>query len=181
MADGLRSNRRNAGPRFVLCGGGLTRPLRGRSRLERQRFMVWLNSLFLKSSNPTIRRRAIEAIKTPEAPRALDLINESLRDEDATVRRAAALALEQVSDTKAINCLIATLLQDPAGEVREAAAAVLGRVKSARATHALARALDDRHDAVRISAAAALRAINWQPANSQEQGLYEVALGKPQA
>ena len=83
--------------------------------------MVWWNTLRLKSSNPEVRRKAVESLDAAGDARSLELLLAVTGDEDAQVRCAAIKGLGQVRDDQSIIAL-ATALQDPDSGVREAAA-----------------------------------------------------------
>jgi len=110
------------------------------------------------------RRAAANAfIEIPDR-RALAPLVTALRDDDAAVRRNAALALGEFEDTRPqseLDAIVEPLLgalDDPTPLVRASAASALGRMKSALATEPLDRLRrDDADELVRRTAAAVLR------------------------
>ena len=141
--------------------------------------MVFWNRLKLSSHNPEVRRKAMEALDATDA-RAQELLLAGLDDEDGGVRCAAAKVLSQNKDGHYADALIAAL-HDPSPEVREAVAGGLARVGNERAHRPLARLLTDSHPGVRSAAAGALRRLGWRAATTDEQVLFDVALGHARA
>ena len=83
---------------------------------------------------------------------------EDLKTENIRVRNAAAKALGNIGDPRAIDSLIATL-SDKAAFVRYAAAEALGKIGDQRAVDPLIEAAKDEDDFVRKSAVTALGEI----------------------
>src|SRR5690242_19715368 len=79
--------------------------------------MVWWNNLRLKSKDPETRRKAIESLDLEAGldPQKFELLAACLRDEDAQVRGAAAIALGGYKDPRAVELLI-PLLSDSNAE-----------------------------------------------------------------
>ena len=74
------------------------------------------------------------------------------------MRQAAAVALGEINNTKAVEPLIKAL-RDPYPEVREAAALALGQLGDPRAADALNEALQDADQRVQKAAERALQEI----------------------
>ncbi|RKZ92609.1 MAG: hypothetical protein DRR19_03725 [Candidatus Parabeggiatoa sp. nov. 1] len=93
-------------------------------------------------------------------PRALELLIQRLSDkgENKPVRQAAALALGQIKDTRAVAPLIQQLA-DKESEVRQAAILALGQIKDTRAVEPLIQRLGDQASEVRQAAADALQIV----------------------
>jgi len=94
-------------------------------------------------------------------PEMLTRLVERLEDSDARVRSAAATALGESSDGRAVEPLVRAL-QDPVWSVRAAAASALGALGDARAIPALESATDDIDLAVARRAEAALHQLRVQ-------------------
>ena len=98
------------------------------------------------------------AADTPNA-RVTAALAERLQDSEVEVRRAAAAALAEQEDPRALAALLAALRGDADAEVRKYAAHALGEIKDRRAVEALVAALRDRDEEVRETAAHALYEI----------------------
>jgi len=142
--------------------------------------MILWNKLSLKSKNPRTRRNAVDRLAASNSKGAVELLVTCLCDQDALVRRAAAMAFNSISDERAINSLISAL-NDTNCDVRAAAAGALGRQGDLRCIGPLVRALRDRKSRVRSRAAIGLRKMGWKAASKEEHALFEVALGNPGA
>jgi len=139
-------------------------------------WMVPLDKLRLKSSDPEMRRKGVEKLSGSDRPSDTELIFAHLHDENAQVRCAAVRALEKAKTDEALKSLMGAL-QDESFEVRESAARALGRGGDARATMALACCLRDPDAAVRIAVAAALRSLGWRPSTREELAWFEISVG----
>ncbi len=82
----------------------------------------------LKAPDVTIRRAAVLALLSLDAPSAYPALIEALRDEDAFVRQGAVAALGELADSRAIPLLRERLFHDPAIGVRTEAAFRLGKI-----------------------------------------------------
>jgi HEAT repeat protein len=89
-----------------------------------------------------VRRRAIMAIAKERSPRALELLVESLEDDDCLVRQAAAVALGRLGDKQALAALM-TATQDMSFLVRLAAYESFDYLGVDADTALLARAMAD--------------------------------------
>ncbi len=92
--------------------------------------MVWWDTLRLKSTNPEVRRKALENLGGTGDARAFELFLAGLDDEDRQVRCAAVRGFEQIKHDQSAAALM-NALKDPSHEVRETAAAALGRLGDA--------------------------------------------------
>jgi HEAT repeat protein len=98
--------------------------------------------------------QVISEIGTP----AVDLLIDALEDQDSHIRSAAADALGEIRDERAILPLIESL-GDPARDVRRYAASALGRIGNPEAVSALVELLSDQDSGVGGSAQSALESI----------------------
>jgi HEAT repeat protein len=126
-------------------------------------------------------------------------------EKDQAVRKAAAKALGQIGDARAIEPLIAALkghigevqkaaasslamirdaravepliavLKDLDRDVRKAAAEALGLIRDARAVEPLITTLKDEDRSVRKAAAGALETFAWQPEMTETGAVYWIA------
>lgn len=80
-------------------------------------------------------------------PKALEVLTETLRSEDALARRTAARALGEIRDSRAVEPLVEVLQGDPDCTARTAAAHALGQIKDKRAIWALVNTLKLRDEA----------------------------------
>ncbi len=142
--------------------------------------MAWLDTIFLKSSSPRMRCRAVENLSSSKRPSDTELLFASLHDPDGRVRCAAVRALARKKAPEAQKSLVGAL-KDPNFEVRVAAARALGQMKAADCANALAASLRDPDATVRLSAAGALRSIGWKPSTKDEIAWFELALGSTPA
>jgi HEAT repeat protein len=91
---------------------------------------------------------------------------------DDDVRAAAARALWQIEDDRAVEPLIAAL-KDEWWEVREAAAKLLGQIGDERAVEPHVAALWDQAPGAREAAAGALKRLGWQPHATDDEGFSD--------
>jgi HEAT repeat protein len=82
----------------------------------------------LKTPDATIRRAAVLALLSLDAPSAYPALVEALRDDDAFVRQGAVAALGELADSRVIPLLRERLFRDPAIGVRTEAAFRLGKI-----------------------------------------------------
>ena len=87
---------------------------------------------------------------------ALDVLLEGLNDTDVEVRKAAAGALGELGEVRAITLLMQSALFDADADVRKSAAESLGKLDSHGVVRLLGERLTDRDSAVRILVAQAL-------------------------
>jgi hypothetical protein len=127
---------------------------------------LWWTLRQLKSSNPEVRRRAVQNLgERRETPAVKALVN-TLYDKDPQVREEAVETLRKLGD-QVVEMLIAAL-EDHRILVQEGAVEVLGRIGSERAVEALAAALDNRSIFVRKAAQ------NWLVKTDNVQVIEEV-------
>jgi HEAT repeat protein len=95
---------------------------------------------------------------TSRNARAFELLIQALSERDWRMHKAAAKALGELGDARAVEPLIKTLADKSCliGDVREAAAEALGRLGDTRAVEPLMQSLSGHEIAVRKAAAAAL-------------------------
>ena len=98
-----------------------------------------------------------------------------IKDED--VRTAAAGALGQIGDPRAVEPLIAAL-KDEGESVRSSAARALGKIGDPRAVESLSAALKDKKWHVRKPAAGALDRLAWKPDRGAAGAAYWAAKGE---
>jgi HEAT repeat protein len=109
-----------------------------------------------KESAVTTQVPLIEALRSARDVAALA---QALQDENKLVRKAAAEALGQIGDPRAVEALLASLRNDNWRRVREAAAEALGQIGDARAVEPLLAALRDADPSIKVAAAEALGQI----------------------
>ena len=88
----------------------------------------------------------------------------TLADKEWRVREAAAFALGQIADPRAVEPLERVLTEDKESEVRASAAFALGMLSDPRAAQALSKALEDDEAAVRSSAVTGLGLVQDEAA-----------------
>jgi HEAT repeat protein len=93
------------------------------------------------------------------------------------VRRAAAEALGQIGDPRAVEALTSAL-DDESAAARQAAAEALGQIGDPDAVEPLIGALNDQNAKVRVAAAAALDGLAWSPDRGATGAAYWVAKGQ---
>ena len=95
---------------------------------------------------------------------------------DEYVRNAAARALGEIKDPRAVEPLIAALKGEYRGACK--AAYALGEIKDPRAVEPLIAALKDQNSDVREAAAKALDHLGWKPARDESAAWYWANKGK---
>lgn len=139
--------------------------------------MIWWSKQQLKSKDPKVRQRAVEAIVAEGSAKALPALADAYKDGEVDVRLAVLAGLGELRDERAATTLCAALL-DSVEAVRTAAAKALGRTGGTRALNALVAALRDPATAVRWQSARSLEALNFNPASDAERAALAVASGK---
>ena len=114
---------------------------------------------------PAVRRRGREAVSQSPVPDLTRLLG----DDDARVRRRAALAVGRVGLAEGVPSLLTALTSDPEPEIRQMAAFALGLTRNPAAVEALVAALMDPEPLVQGRAAQALGMIGAE-AVSEEIG-----------
>ncbi|HEY7291113.1 MAG TPA: HEAT repeat domain-containing protein [Vicinamibacterales bacterium] len=107
---------------------------------------------------PAKGRKVVPPPPPPPPPPRADLVA-MLKDDEARVRRRAALAIGRVGLPEGIDPLLPLMTSDPEPEVRQIAAFALGLIGDARAKDPLVAALADTSPLVQGSAAEALGLI----------------------
>ncbi len=111
------------------------------------------------STDPAVRRVAMEVLAASPDPDARTELVRGLDDDDASIRAAALRGLARWPGTEDVTLSAARLARDPDPDVRRAAVAVLATAGTAPAgAAALRRVLDDPDAGVRSAAAGALLA-----------------------
>jgi len=111
----------------------------------------------LKNRDPNVRLHVVIALGILKDRRAMKYLTTALGDEDAEVRRCAAITADEI-DKKAFTGLIANL-KDKNIDARIPAIKVLGKIKYAPAVEPLIAILNDQDSRVKIAAIEALGAI----------------------
>lgn len=81
--------------------------------------------------------------------KAIRALREALNDEDADMRKNAAIMLAEMGDKGSVDTFIKLLKSDPDAEVRRHALFGLGDIRSEKVTHAVIEALEDENKDVR--------------------------------
>lgn len=122
---------------------------------------------------------AILALGKIADPRAVETLiavaqGETKCDEHVIRVQTAIKSLGYFKDARVTECLVALLTHDVWG-IRESAANALGQVGDRSTCGPLVEALADASHSVRVAAVQALDALAWQPINSTEQVLQDIA------
>jgi HEAT repeat protein len=107
---------------------------------------------------------------------ALEPLVKALTNRDHETRRAVAIALGKIGDEQAIDALRA-ISEDPNEPVQLAVVEALGRIGGLRAGTVLRTILDGGRKNVREAASAALNALKFAPANTEERAAVAVLKG----
>jgi len=138
--------------------------------------ILWWTYQQLRASNPKTRLAAIaKLVETPNAD-VIEPLLFALKDKEAEVRGAAALALGQVRDLRVLEPLLQQL-RDPVALVRATAADALGQLKDPRAIDWLLNLLQDADAVVRTKTLASLQKLGWEPQTDAERTSQIVAKG----
>lgn len=105
------------------------------------------------------RGSALRMIGEMEDPRGLALLTQGLRDEQPSIRAAAAASLGKLGLAEGVPPLIA-VLAEPVPAVRSVAAVTLGKLKAEQAVSSLTLSLHDKNKGVRVAAVAGLLQLN---------------------
>jgi HEAT repeat protein len=125
----------------------------------------------LRSSDESIRTAAVTALQAMGEV-AVDHLILALEDTHYSVRIAAAEALGEIGDAKAVNSLIGRV-SDPDQEVRIAVARALGTIGDTRAIAPLIRLFGDGYYGVRFAAADAVAAFGERALGPLEKALAD--------
>ena len=136
--------------------------------------MLWLKFRQLSSSDPAVRRKAMQQLCESPTPRALEALTSALQDEDEEVRHLAVQALAKLEDDRRIEPLLLAL-KDRAPEVLKAAISGLRKQNDERVTAALVPLIFNVDAGVRGHAAQVLDSMGWKPANRDEEIWHDVA------
>ncbi|MDD3247496.1 MAG: HEAT repeat domain-containing protein [Methanosarcina sp.] len=102
-----------------------------------------LIAILRDSTNYHVRACAAEALGKIGDPESIDVLIESLNDDDIYVRKCAAVALGKIGNKKAVFPLM-DLLKDKDYKVRASAAEALGKIGDRRAVAPMIEVLDSR-------------------------------------
>jgi hypothetical protein len=128
----------------------------------------------LTDPNPTVQRKAAEALGRMGEPAANKLIGRT-HHANRTFRIGAVEALADIRESRAGKRLTDLLLTDESTEVRWVAAIALGETGGGGAVPALCTALKDPDKYVRYGAALALEHLGWTPASAEDRGYFLAA------
>lgn len=113
---------------------------------------------FLRSPEPKIRARAVEAMGKLQDPTCVDVLLDRLRDENHNVRLEAVFALGQIGDQRAEGPLLTFLNRQDKMEVKKRVVEALGKLGNQSTLPALIRLLSDKNtDLLQATALAAAR------------------------
>jgi MFS family permease len=124
-------------------------------RSGRPLLTLWNLLRMARSSDPTRKAQAAEALGSTRSMLAVDDLIGLLDDTDRDVRRKAARALGEIGDARAVQPLIEKT-RDPLADIVEDAVEALGHVRAPGSLEALLELLGDERASVRKSAALAL-------------------------
>jgi HEAT repeat protein len=100
----------------------------------------------LTTEDAAVRQRSAELLGVLQDTAALGALVERLKDSDAGVREAAAIALAKFGGPDQVQALTGTLCDDEVTDVRMAAAQALGEIDAPSAKEALVQALKTEKD-----------------------------------
>ena len=115
---------------------------------------ILVNLIYDKS--PQVKARALEAIGNIKESKALDQVIKSLKDREVSVRMAAAIALEKITDEGCIHKLIELFTNSKDPFTREIASKILAKIGDSRTTKVFLDSLRDLNSRIRLNAAIAL-------------------------
>ena len=149
------------------------------------RIALWLAQHQLKSRKPARRLRALQKLRASlnNAVVALDdkltiaLLDHTLTDTEAEIRREAAATLGDLRDSRSLSPLVRAL-NDRSEEVQETAIQSLKRLDDRDAVEALVPKLVHGSATIQWRAAQALRSLGWRPKTTSEQIRFFVASGE---
>lgn len=124
--------------------------------------------------HPEIRLSAIQAMGLLKDARFLSMLISFFASPEPEVRMQAIRALRSYPQARTTDLFIQAL-NDPDAGIRREASEVLGRRRARAAVQPLIARFEDQDTEVRLSAAKALDAIGWKPANAKEQLAYLIA------
>lgn len=121
-----------------------------------------------RALRPIFRAMVAEIIWVPDALKefgepAVKLLLSGLNAKNPKRRSAAATALGEIRETKAVEPLIDLLQSEPDGDVRSSIAFALGFIGDKRAMDVLTNTLHDPHEFTRAQASRALDSLKSQP------------------
>ena len=103
----------------------------------------------LKSEQPEVRKRVVEALSELEDPAAIPILIRALQDPDSDVRHEALHGLEEFDDPRALNAVV-KLLQSDSWKTRNQALDALEDFAHPNAARSIIQALDDPHPKNRL-------------------------------
>jgi len=149
------------------------------------RIAFWLAQYQLKSKKPAQRLRALQRLRTAlnNAVVALDdkitiaLLDHTLADSEAEVRREATAILGDLCDARTLPPLLRAL-NDRAEAVQEIAIQGIKKLEDRRAVEALVPKLFHGTPTIQWRAAQTLNSLGWKPKTTAEQIRYFIAIGE---
>lgn len=130
----------------------------------------------LRDDRSSVRQAAALGLAQGAGSRAVGPLRSALGHKDAQTRRSAALALGSIGGDEAAAALIGAA-RDREQAVREAAIQQLGRIGSRPAIDALLAVYVSQDREGRHAAAAALKPLDWEPADARERAFHAVVHG----
>jgi HEAT repeat protein len=137
----------------------------------------WWRLRTLNSPNVNVRLRAIERLGTSGNPEATTLLIDALADPGLAVRGAAATALAEIGDPRAIRPLVELALHERESDPDNLVLNALAAFGPDQVTPLLIKALDDHDAAVRQLAAVILRKICWDSMSDAERARAVIVQG----
>jgi HEAT repeat protein len=138
---------------------------------------MWLALSQVKSSDVARRLKAIQELAQVSDMKAMLALSGALTDAVPRVRIAAAQAIAVQHNERCVQPLLSAL-RDPHAGVREAVLGALKAIGHKSAIPYIAPLLCDVAPRVRAHAAHALRSLDWQPENDDQEAFFCIAVGR---
>lgn len=132
----------------------------------------------LRLESVALREAAITILERIGTPAVVVPLLTALEAVQAKLRSQAALALSKTGDPRAIQALNNLLVHDDDTMVRRDAVEALKRLRDPSSLDAFVRALSDRDYVVRQKAAEAIKALGWEPDQSETAARYWASQGR---